>query len=400
MMLCRYVIQGSAGLLLLIAAVGCAFDVRGVAPENGNGVADGAVTGPADGAAPGNDAGALVDAGPCIAPEVLCSFAWKRKITLDNTGVSERLDDVPVLLTLGNDVIDYGLTQPVGQDLRFYSADLTDELDYEIEHWLPLGNSSVWVEVPRIEPEGQPGAEIWMFYGNPTVPAGQRPAAVWSNGYESVHHFHQSLVDATGNGHDASSPAALTATLASRGRIAGAMELDGTSQYLELAGEQEFDFTKDFAISAWFQVAGLELDYQTLVAKGDSAWRLHRHDNKDAVAFDNHEDGDIPTNHGGNSKIDDGSWHFVLATYDGSKKELYVDDNQDFSRNYSGTVSRNDFLVAIGDNRDPSAGDRFFHGLIDEVRISRVPRNQSWATVQYRSVTEPEFATFGPAERP
>lgn len=391
----------SAGLLVLCAAAGCAFDVSGIGPGNDNGpMDDGAVPGQSD-AAPGNDAGVPADAGPCIAPGVLCDFAWKSKITLDNTGIGSRLDDVPVLLTLDNDRIDYGSTQLSGEDLRFYSADLTDELDYEIEYWEPLGKSFVWVEVPRIEPQGQPPTDIYMFYGNLTAPPGQRPAGVWSNDYESVHHFHNVLLDSTGNGHDGSSPAKPTPTVAARGIIAGAMEFDGTSQYLELAGEQEFDFTKDFAVSAWIRVAGFEFDYQTIVAKGDSAWRLHRDLNRDQLAFDNHEDGGSPTNHNGNTRVNDGVWHFVLATYDGSKKEMYIDGVRDLSRNYTGTVSKNDFLVAIGDNRDPGAlGDRFFHGLIDEVRISRVPRDQSWATVQFRSVTDPTFATFGTAERP
>ena len=93
---------------------------------------------------------------------------------------------------------------------------------------------------------------------------------------------------------------------------------------------------------------------------------------------------------GGNEKgtltINDGAWHHIALTWDGSKVKIYVDYKQDtFSKNnsarefsVSGTLSYEpDSKIRIGgytgNSSNPgAASERRFNGLVDEVRISNV----------------------------
>ena len=47
----------------------------------------------------------------------------RRKITFNNSGQTEDLDNVPVLIRLDSNRIDYGRTQANGWDIRFVDAD-------------------------------------------------------------------------------------------------------------------------------------------------------------------------------------------------------------------------------------------------------------------------------------
>lgn len=390
---------GQRGTVLVLAAtaacfLGCSFDGSGVAP--GDTVSDARPPGQPDAMPlPDVDSGVPgVDAADgCSSAPAVCGYAWARPLTIDNTGITERLDDVPVLVKLDQSRIDYNTTQGLGQDLRFMTPDFSQSLAYEIERWEPFGTSYVWVKVPRIEPQGQAGAEFWMVYGNPDVGPGERPAEVWSNGYVSVHHFDGDLADATGSGHDGVSSAPPSA--ADDGVIAGAMSFDGLSQFVELPREQDFDFTDRMSVSMFIRVQSFDYAWQTIVAKGDTAWRVHRNDRNNHLGYDNNDE-DGATNHSGNDRVDDGSWHHVLATYDGSTKRLFVDGSQDFSRDYEEEMNRNDRPVSIGENNEQTG--RWFHGEIDELRISSVPRPASWAVAQHRSMTDDGFVTIGGPE--
>ena len=78
------------------------------------------------------------------------------------------------------------------------------------------------------------------------------------------------------------------------------------------------------------------------------------------------------------AKVNDGAWHHVAYTYDGTEVKLYIDHTLDktYSLDATGTISYGDNnAVYIGgyDNYFNSGyGYRRFPGLIDEVRVSNV----------------------------
>ena len=135
--------------------------------------------------------------------------------------------------------------------------------------------------------------------------------------------------------------------------------------YTPSAQQAAFNFPGPFTVETWIKVPQFDAPYQAIVTKGDSSWRLQRNAASSTLAFDT--TGLSPMSLTGRTAVDDGQWHYIVATYDGSYKKLYVDGYLDASQAVTGTLAANDRLVGIGGNSDYPA--RAFNGWIDEVAI-------------------------------
>lgn len=120
------------------------------------------------------------------------AFAFSRRISFRNSTRPETFIDMPVMIRID----DTSQFANDGNDVRFFDAN-DQALAYEIENWGPRGGN-VWVRVPRIEASSD-ASFITMRYGNPALPAGENPAAVWSAEFGLVMHFgKRGFVDSTG----------------------------------------------------------------------------------------------------------------------------------------------------------------------------------------------------------
>ena len=157
-----------------------------------------------------------------------------------------------------------------------------------------------------------------------------------------------------------------------KGALAGstdrAVRFDGNSGFVSSPREFDFDFTKAVTVETWMQVdkGGWLHDWEAVVTKGDSAWRMSRYSNTRKVSFE------TTSGAGAHSlpslrDLDDGLWHHVVGVYDGLAKSLYVDGVLEAWAAYSETLNRNNAPVLIGSNAE--APGRFFHGLLDEVAL-------------------------------
>jgi len=153
------------------------------------------------------------------------------------------------------------------------------------------------------------------------------------------------------------------------GIAAGALAFDGDGDYVDVGKDPAFDITRQITISAWIKVNAFDTDWQAIVNKGDSAWRLQRSQGNtlEFACSGLLVPGTRWGNIFGSTDVNDGRWHHVVGTYDGSKICLYVDGQLDASSTASGTIRVNDQPVYIGENSEQS--NRFWNGLIDDVRI-------------------------------
>ena len=151
-----------------------------------------------------------------------------------------------------------------------------------------------------------------------------------------------------------------------------ALDFDGDDDFITIPNEPPFDFTGAMTIEAWIRVDAFDKTWQAIVTKGDSAWRLHRYNNTNTVAFGTTGLSNVDLY--GTTNVNDGQWHHVAAVYDGSNKYLYVDGRLDASAAAAGSVSLNNYAVRIGENWEETG--RQFDGRMDEVRIWSVARNQ------------------------
>lgn len=314
------------------------------------------------------------------------TFGSRRSITFATTGLTLPLMNLPVLVRIPSAVV--AELRPAGADIRFVADDHATVLTYEIDA-AATNEITCWVKLSLTVPDQR----IWLYYNNATSTAQSNGVAVFGVDYESVHHL-QSNTDSTGNAHNTgaggpSTPVGLDA-LIGRG-----MQFDGVNDYLSLANSDgAFDFTEEMSVSAWFKTGNFTIDYQPIVTKGDTAWRVQRDAASNKVTFATGS-GSNTDNVVGTSGVEDNNWHHILVTRDLNTKSLYLDGVLEGTKNNPPPLPMNGSFVRIGGNETATA--RSWNGLIDEVRISATPRTAAWAKAEFQ-MASPTFSTFGARE--
>jgi hypothetical protein len=308
------------------------------------------------------------------------SWSQRRKLVFNASARTTNLVSFPVLVKLDPTRIDYTATQATGADLRFIDADGVTVLPYEIEQWNPGGASFVWVNVPQID-AGSTTDNIWMYFGNPTAPAGQNAASVWSSSYRGVWHL-TDFSDSTGKGHTGTNQASTADTAP---LIGGARRFNGTSQRVEIAQATDLSFTQanPFTLTAWVKLDSASAAWRGIVTKSRSAFPWY------GFWLD-------PTNHfiaGGPTNINGSvapttQWVHLAIVQDGSTRRLYVNGVQAASG--SSQAANGTGPLWIGGAASVS---EYFQGAIDEVRLAAVARTQDWLAAEVLSQSG-SFITF------
>ena len=144
------------------------------------------------------------------------------------------------------------------------------------------------------------------------------------------------------------------------------LSLGGAGQYVDCGNNALFNITEAITVAGWIKVNAFDVQWQSVVAKGNSAWRLSRDGTQNDLEF-------ACTGLSGNWKVlgsinvNDGKWHHVAGVYDGSEISLYVDGILDVSLTASGNVATTTHQVWLGGNVERPG--REWNGLLDDVRI-------------------------------
>jgi probable HAF family extracellular repeat protein/parallel beta-helix repeat protein len=156
------------------------------------------------------------------------------------------------------------------------------------------------------------------------------------------------------------------------GRMDGALGFDGVNDYVNCGNSEVFDITEEITVAAWVNISAVNVDWQTIVAKGDSAWRLSTAQSYRRFHFA--VTGGPPWHYiNGNIEVGLYEWHHVCGTYDGTNMRLYVDGVEDSASPVaeSNGVTTNEYNVYIGANEERDG--RYWNGMIDDVRLYNVP---------------------------
>ena len=331
------------------------------------------------------------------------SWSHRRLITIDtsklNAGLTGYpLSGFPVLVKLTPQTIDYSAVKLDGSDLRFVLPGQTTPLSYDLDTFAPGGTSLVWVRIPTLTTTAT--QQLFIYHGNPTATATTSGADVFGDSNISVHHLGADYSDATGHPHTGTQVG--TPTPISNSPLGGARHFNGTTDYVTLPNEGDYDFLvapSRLTVSAWIRVTAFDRQFQAIVTKGDTSWRLQRDDMSDQLEFGT-TSGTNVDNEVGKVNVNNTQWHQAAVVLDGSKKLLYVDGAQDAITNYNNQLDNNNELVAIGHNSEGSTGSgRFWNGDIDEVRISSIARTPAWIGAEYVTATNAAFVTIGADQR-
>jgi hypothetical protein len=322
------------------------------------------------------------------------SSVWKysKKFLLNTTAsganVAVTVTDFPVLIRLTSGTIDFSQARADGGDLRFIK-EVGTPLPYEIERWDPVtGLAEVWVRVDTIYGNDIAHSFV-MYWGNANAAPQSDPAAVFDTaaGFAGVWHLGQPagamVPDATANGINGAAMA--TATVS--GAIGAAQSFDGKSSLIQAFGpasdKVNFPDTGTYSVSAWVRTNALDTLCQAIVFKSNAQYGLQIIPEKE-WEFNTYIE--KTRWEGTRSPASAGSWHAIAGVRNGTRQYLYV-DGVCVDSSITNTITfapengprAYDKPLEIGHCPDGGRNpDRFFSGIIDEVRISKIALSADW----------------------
>ena len=230
----------------------------------------------------------------------------------------------------------------------------------------------------------------------PTVTTGAQPppqgtatnpstAADWKRGLVLYFSFDEPpkngvVRDESGTGNDGR---AVNARWTAQGRRGGALQFDRTNSYVTVPNRPSLN-PAQITIAAWIKTSYSGGVWCRIFDKSfDKGFALS--DGGDVQQY--HAKGQLDWEIGGSSgdskavreinsrplRIDDGRWHHVAGTYDGTVQRLYLDGELlSQERRWKGRVPANNYDLTIAANRSDPAADEVgasFDGLIDEAMM-------------------------------
>lgn len=382
----------------LLGATACVFDRSGLvadpaveAAPPGDAAADGATV---DGEAFGDGVDDItrLDGKP---------GAWthRKRVTVDAKMVKgQLLQDFPLLLVVKGDAELAAGARPDGRDLSFCSIDGSQRYPHETEVYDGKSGALVaWVRLPELSPTA--GAELHLYYGNPSPPSLPQVSQVWSSGYSGVWHLTGTMVrDSSASKHAAT----VTGTVTEAPGVFGSgRQFDAKPTSWIALGDGPLQSNAPFTLELWFRPEKAQSSWIGMVTKGRSA-------NQEWVGLYLKPDKLLSVGWSwkapGNGNMDSkstkpapGAWHHAAAIFDGTLARLYYNGVQDGNSPKSQGYNKLDGPLTLGTDRFD--GNPSLDGVIDEVRLSTVVRSAGWLATQYANQSDPAaYITVGKQE--
>jgi len=320
------------------------------------------------------------------------SWMYRKGIMIDHTLVAGNLSGFPVLIHLfDGDLVVHA--QDDGDDLVF-----TDEGGVQLAHEIEFYNHSsgelvVWVNVSELS--DMVDTLLYMYYGNPFAENEHSIDEVWDYDYVMVHHLLEtSGVHSDSSMYDNNGSCSVGVNQDSVGMVDGADSFDGSTGYIDCGNDGSLDVGNLLTLEAWVKPSDLSGRH------GIFSTRVHNVDGSFQV--------EVGTGYGGYHRVavaTQGIWnletfndavsldqwqHLVFVkngTTAGSQRiyingvlqSLFVDDPQLFIDNSD--------VKELGRGTN---GSQYFAGGLDELRVSRVPRDYSWINTSYLNQVNPQ----------
>jgi hypothetical protein len=315
-------------------------------------------------------------------------WAYRKRITVDAKMVKGPLSDFPLLVLIRGDAELAAGARPDGRDLSFRSIDGSQRHPHEVESYDGAGGTLVaWVKVPALSPSA--GAELYLYYGNPSPPNPPPLSQVWSSGYAGVWHLTGTMVRDSSASKHAASVAGAVAEVA--GVIGSGRRFDGKSTTWITLGDGPLQSNAPFTIELWFHPSKAQSSWIGLATKGRAtdkewvglylkpdkllslgwSWKPPGAGNMDSTA----------------TKPAAKEWHHAAATFDGTLARLYYNGLLDGNSPKGQGYNKLDGPLTLGTDRFD--GNPSLDGVIDEVRLSTVERSVEWIATQYANQSDP-----------
>ena len=348
-------------------------------------------------------------------------FGFRKSITIDRTKIpgtcGATVSNFPVLFSvtdanLATTANGGNVTDPEGDDIVFRALDDATcapefypcALDHEIEKYVATtGELVAWVRVPVLNTNAAASdTVIYIYYGSSDiVSSSQDVSGVWDSNYEAAYHLDETVTDeasvanahqdSTSNSNDADQNGNVDAT----GQMAKGQDFDGIDDNADSGIAS--NFATNITISAWFKsddagTIGDDFVAQQFASQRDAAAssRLALGINNDRVAV--YWDDGADNVQEGTTVLTTVPWYYGSLTYDGSTVRLYLDGSEEGNWPESAMNAGSADSILVGS----FPGNRYFDGILDEVRISDIARDACFIGGQYQNQFDPgDIGTTG-----
>jgi hypothetical protein len=300
--------------------------------------------------------------------------------------VSASVKDFPVLVRLDKSNFNFSQAKRLGEDVRFSSGS-GEPLFYQIEEWnSEQETASIWVRIPEIK--GNEQQELKMYWGRPKAESESNGKAVFgeSNGFVSVLHMNDSLVDEVGSLDPVNVGTSATAGIVGSARnLKEGQGISGGDSVPSLP-----QGTGPFTTEAWFRSSvseGIIVGWGNEERTGKAIMQLA---SPPKVRVDGYWSG---ANVSSISRIDLSQWIHVVHTCQHGDSRLYINGKLDGVSN--SIKNPLNIKSPVGFYFGGWRNDYWFDGDIDEVRISKTVRSAEWIRLQYEN-QKPMQTLLGP----
>ncbi len=137
------------------------------------------------------------------------------------------------------------------------------------------------------------------------------------------------------------------------------------------ADSEQLQLEDRFTIALWFKIDKFDKMWQTLIAKGDSGWRVHRNHETNRLALHVTTADQTIYELNGSYVTNDTRWHQMVCVNSpqSNSMKIYIDGFLDMEMPWTVHSGKNPFSVWLGDGSEPGKGNRSFDGWIDELAI-------------------------------
>ena len=176
----------------------------------------------------------------------------------------------------------------------------------------------------------------------------------------------KTLKDITGNGHDGKFVGEPKWV---EGKYGGALEFDGTSNYVEVADSDKLDITETLTWATWFKpsvtINSANASAYRLMSKNDAYFFLFNYEQIGNLGFLIKTSGTNYFVHSKTNEWKEGEWYHVVGTYDGKVLKIYINGELEGEKDHKGSIDASPLTMWIGADDLP----HYFPGAIDETHV-------------------------------
>ena len=146
------------------------------------------------------------------------------------------------------------------------------------------------------------------------------------------------------------------------------LSFDGNNDYINCGSGTSLNLTSAITVGAWIKTVSTA--QQMIAYRGtdgsSQVWFLDVYTNKFRLGFANGHSFGVADIVYGNKEINDGKWHYVVATFNGNRMNTYIDGFIDDGKDKTTTPSSTNTTTFIGSAYGTSL---YFNGSIDDMRV-------------------------------